>query len=33
MTVLVEGKRTYVFQLLDGRRVTGRALLTRDDWP
>jgi hypothetical protein len=32
-TLLVEGKRTYVFQLPDGRRVKGRDLLTQDDWP
>src|SRR6266404_298815 len=32
-TVVVEGKRTYVFQLSDGRRVTGHELLTRADWP
>ena len=32
-TVVVEGKRTYVFQLSDGRRVTGQELLTRADWP
>ena len=32
-TVVVEGKRTYVFQLPDGRRVTGQELLTRADWP
>jgi hypothetical protein len=32
-TVVVEGKSTYVFQLSDGRRVTGHELLTRADWP
>jgi hypothetical protein len=32
-TLLVEGKRTYVFDLPDGRRVTGQDLLTRGDWP
>lgn len=32
-TRLVEGKSTYVFHLRDGRRVTGRALLSRVDWP
>jgi len=32
-TMLVEGKSTYVFHLLDGRRVTGRELVSRDDWP
>jgi len=32
-TLLVEGKRTYVFHLRDGRRVTGRELLRRADWP
>ena len=30
---MVEGKRTYVFQLPDGRRVTGQELLTQADWP
>ena len=32
-TMVVEGKRTYVFQLPDGRRVTGQELLTQADWP
>jgi len=32
-TVLVEGKNAYVFTLLDGRRVTGRDLVTRWDGP
>lgn len=32
-TVLVEGKRRYVFTLPDGRRVTGQELQTRADWP
>jgi hypothetical protein len=32
-TVVVEGQRTDVFQLSDGRRVTGHELLTRADWP
>ena len=32
-TMLVEGKRTYVFQLHDGRQVTGRELRSRSDWP
>jgi len=32
-TMVVEGKRPYVFQLPDGRRVTGQELLTRADWP
>jgi hypothetical protein len=32
-TLLVEGKNSYVFTLLDGRRVTGRDLVTRRDWP
>jgi hypothetical protein len=32
-TMVVEGKRTYVFQLPDGRRVTGQELVTRVDWP
>jgi len=32
-TLLVEGKTTYVFHLPDGRRVKGRDLLTRADWP
>jgi hypothetical protein len=32
-TVGVEGKRTDVFQLSDGRRVTGQELLTQVDWP
>jgi hypothetical protein len=32
-TVLVEGKSPYIFYLGDGRRVTGRELRTRHDWP
>lgn len=32
-TWLVEGKSTDVFPRLDGRRVTGRELLRRVDWP
>jgi hypothetical protein len=32
-TLLVEGKRTYVFEVRDGRRVTGQELVSRDDWP
>lgn len=32
-TLLVEGKRRYVFRLPDGRRVTGHDLRTRTDWP
>jgi hypothetical protein len=32
-TLLVEGKTSYVFVLPDGRRVKGRDLLRRDDWP
>ena len=32
-TAVVEGKRTYVFRLSDGRRVTGQELLTQVDWP
>jgi hypothetical protein len=32
-TAVVEGKRTYVFRLSNGRRVTGQELLTRADWP
>jgi hypothetical protein len=32
-TVLVEGKRRYVFVRPDGRRVTGADLRTRPDWP
>jgi hypothetical protein len=32
-TLLVEGKRPYVFHLPDERRVTGQDLLTRGDWP
>lgn len=31
--LLVEGKRTYVFHLRDGRRVTGADLRTWADWP
>jgi hypothetical protein len=32
-TMLVEGKRSYVFPLRDGRRVTGRELMSWADWP
>jgi DDE superfamily endonuclease len=32
-TAVVEGKRTYVFRLSNGRRVTGQDLLTQVDWP
>jgi hypothetical protein len=32
-TVVVEGKRRYVFLLPDGRRLTGEDLRTRPDWP
>ena len=32
-TLVVEGKRRYVFSLPDGRRVTGEDLRTRPDWP
>jgi hypothetical protein len=32
-TLVVEGKRRYVFSLPDGRRVTGADLRTRPDWP
>jgi hypothetical protein len=32
-TAVVGGKRTYVFRLPDGRRVTGQELLTQVDWP
>jgi len=32
-TRVVEGKRTYVFDLPDKGRVTGEAFLTRVDWP
>jgi hypothetical protein len=31
-TLLVEGKRSDVFHLPDGRRVTGHDVLTRGDW-
>lgn len=31
-TLLVEGKRSYVFHLADGRRVTGTDFVTRLDW-
>jgi hypothetical protein len=31
--LLVEGKRTYVFHLLDGRRLTGQDLRTLANWP
>jgi hypothetical protein len=29
----VEGKSTYVFELLDGRQVKGGDLQTQSDWP
>jgi hypothetical protein len=32
-TLLVEGKRTYVFTLADGRRCKGHDLQTHSDWP
>jgi hypothetical protein len=32
-TLLVEGKSTYVFELLDGRQVKGEDLQQRRDWP
>jgi hypothetical protein len=32
-TLVVEGKRRYVFSLPDGRRVIGEDLRTRPDWP
>jgi hypothetical protein len=32
-SMVVEGKRTEVVQLPDGRRVTAQALVTRADWP
>jgi hypothetical protein len=32
-TLVVEGKRRYVFSLPDGRRITGEDLRTRPDWP
>ena len=32
-TFLVEGKRTYVFELPDGRQVKGEDLQHRRDWP
>jgi len=32
-TLLVEGKRTYVFLLADGRKVKGHDLVQRPDWP
>jgi hypothetical protein len=32
-TLVVEGKRRYVFTLPDGRRVTGEDLQTWPDWP
>lgn len=32
-TLLVEGKRTYVFLLADGRKVKGHDLVHRPDWP
>jgi hypothetical protein len=32
-TLLVEGKRRDVCPLRDGRRVTGRELMSRADWP
>ena len=31
--LLVEGKRTYVFHLRDGRRISGQDLLPWADWP
>jgi hypothetical protein len=33
VVVIGEGKRTYVFDLLDGRRMMGQDLLTLADWP
>jgi hypothetical protein len=32
-TLVVEGKRRYVFVLPDGRRVKGPELVTQPDWP
>ena len=32
-TLLVEGKKSYVFALADGRQVNGSALVNRADWP
>jgi Transposase DDE domain len=32
-TLVVEGKRRYVFMLFDGRRVKGQELVTQSDWP
>jgi hypothetical protein len=32
-SLVVEGKHTYVFQLPDGRRMTGQELWRRADWP
>ena len=32
-TLLVEGKSTYVFELADGRQVTGSDLQQSSDWP
>ena len=32
-SLVVEGKHTYVFQLPDGRRMTGQELLRWADWP
>jgi hypothetical protein len=32
-TMLVEGKRTSVFHVRDGRRLTGQELVSRTDWP
>ena len=32
-SLVVEGKHTYVFQLPDGRRMTGQELLRCADWP
>jgi hypothetical protein len=32
-TLLVEGKSTYVFALVDGRRCTGQDLQLHSDWP
>jgi hypothetical protein len=32
-TLLVEGKRTYVFELPDGRQVKGQDLQHQREWP
>jgi len=32
-TLLVEGQRSYVLRLPEGRRTTGQDFLTRRDWP